>query len=355
MGGVPPSVSCFFPLEGPKDFGFEVTSTKISMKLRIRLVRLYYDLNFHLNLHLDSKGTKPKEIIWVVGDGRSGTTWVSNLINSRKQYRYMFEPFHPTLVPWMNEFMKFQYLRPDNTSKYFLDRGRVVFSGHLQHPRVNSHNKHKSRSGLLIKDIHAHLFINWVDAYFPHVKKVMILRHPCAVALSKMRLKRWNWPQDPEIFFSQPELCRDYLSGFEHLAERVESLFERYILTWSVLHYVPLQQLNKRQIHLVFYEELCTNPEHELSRLFSYLGEPTDFGPELEELLKTPSRTSRGQSAIITGADLINGWRKELTQEQVKRAIDILAVFGLDRIYNDALSPNIEQAGRLLGREVETT
>ena len=321
------------------------------MKLRNGLVKLFVHLNFHLSLHLNSKRKKPKEVIWIVGDGRSGTTWVSNLINSRKQYRYMFEPFHPTLIPWTKKFMKFQYIRPNNTSKYFLDRGRVVFSGQLQHPRVNRHNLYKSHSGLLVKDIHAHLFLNWVDVQFPHVKKVMILRHPCAVALSKMRLKRWNWPQDPEIFFSQPELCRDHLSGYEHTIEKADSVFERYILNWSILHYVPFKQLNNRQIHLIFYEELCTNPERELSRLFSYLGEPTNLDPELKAILKTPSRTSRGHSAIITGADLVSGWRIELTQDQIKRAIDILVVFGLDRIYNDTLSPDIKQAERLLGRE----
>lgn len=328
---------------------------RFKKRLRRRLARLYYQTNFHLKLHLDPKGQRPKDIIWVVGDGRSGTTWLSNLINSRKQYRYMFEPFHPIMLPWMNEFKEFQYLRPDNTSKYFLDRGRVIFSGQLQHPRVNSHNMHKSRDGLLVKDIHGHLFLNWVDVQFPHVKKVLILRHPCAVALSKMRLKKWNWPQNPEIFFSQPELCQDYLSGFEQVAQKADGIFERYILTWAILHYVPLKQLTHRQIHLAFYEELCTNPERELSRLFSWLGEPTELDPELAELLKTPSRTSRGHSAIIAGTDLINGWRKELTPEQINRAMDILAVFGLDRIYNDALSPNTEQAGKLLGQGVGTT
>ncbi|MCB0211675.1 MAG: hypothetical protein KDJ52_20220, partial [Anaerolineae bacterium] len=75
----------------------------------------------------------------------------------------------------------------------------------------------------------------------------------------------------------------------------------------------------------------------------------------LKAMLKTPSRTSREHSAINNGADLINGWRKELTQDQIKRAIDILAVFGLDQIYNDTLSPNIKQAERLLGQGVQAT
>lgn len=324
-------------------------------KARKRLAKLSYHLDFYFNLHLRPIRKRPREVIWVVGDGRSGTTWVSNLINTRKQYRYLFEPFHPTLVPWMNKFMQFQYLRPDNGCSYFLDRGRVVFNGHLHHPRIDSHNQHKNQDGLLIKDIHANLFLNWVDVQFPHVKKVMILRHPCAVALSKMKLKKWHWSQDPEVFFAQSELCQDHLAGFEHIAASAESLFERYILTWAILHYVPFRQLTNRQIHLVFYEELCTNSGHELSRLFTYLDAPTDFDPVLTEMLKMPSHTSGGHSAIVAGTDLIGGWRTELTPAQIQRAIDILAVFGLDRIYNDTLSPNIAQAERLLNRQVEST
>jgi hypothetical protein len=37
-------------------------------------------------------------IVWVIGDGRSGTTWLMELINWRKTYREMFEPFHPRFV-----------------------------------------------------------------------------------------------------------------------------------------------------------------------------------------------------------------------------------------------------------------
>ena len=39
-----------------------------------------------------------KEVIWLIGDVRSGTTWVSNLINHENKYRTMFEPFHPNYI-----------------------------------------------------------------------------------------------------------------------------------------------------------------------------------------------------------------------------------------------------------------
>lgn len=320
--------------------------TKRKLKRRWQNFTVY--LNFQRSLHYSVTHTSPNEVVWIVGDGRSGTTWCSKLVNNRKQYRYMFEPFHPTSLPWLENFKKFQYIRSHDSSKKHLIRGNAIFNGQLQHPRINRHNQYENTSGLLIKDIHAHLFLNWVDVQFSHVKKVMILRHPCAVALSKLKLNKWNWPQDPEIFFSQAALCEDYLGGFGHLLEKATTQFERYILTWSILHFVPLQQLSRGRLHLVFYEELCTNPERELGRLFTFLGEPTDFDSELREIVATPSPTSRGHSAIVAGKDLISGWRKELSNEQIDSAMTILASFGLNKIYSEQLSPDIGQAERFL-------
>lgn len=324
----------------------------IKRRIKQNLKKQYYLFNFHVNGRFNSK-RKYKDVIWVVGDGRSGTTWVSNLINNRKKYRFMFEPFHTIEFPWLDKFKTFQYIRPENHSSYFLKRGRVIFNGQMQNPHINRNNIYPQSDGLLIKDIHSHLFLNWVDHQFPTVKKVMILRHPCAVALSKMRLNLWNWPHDPDIFFSQADLIEDHLSGYEYAIKKAESTFERYILAWSILHFVPLQQLNKDRLHLIFYEALCTNPEHELRRLFAYLGESTYFDPELKETLHTPSITSRVHSAINTGSDLINGWQSELTREQIKKALDILSVFGLDQIYDETPAPNIEQAERFRENRAE--
>src|SRR5688572_637852 len=39
-----------------------------------------------------------RERLWLIGDGRSGTTWAANLLNHRGRYRQLFEPFHPQMV-----------------------------------------------------------------------------------------------------------------------------------------------------------------------------------------------------------------------------------------------------------------
>jgi hypothetical protein len=101
----------------------------------------------------------------------------------------------------------------------------------------------------------------------------------------------------------------------------------------------------------VFYEHLCSNPENELKRLFSYL---YDFekqqvlDPRLLEKIKAPSFTSRQNSAINQGGNLCNVWRKDLSDSKIDKGIEILKTFGLDCIYNKDLMPDREAAERIL-------
>jgi hypothetical protein len=39
-----------------------------------------------------------RNTIFLAGTGRSGTTWLSNIINYKNEYRYMFEPFQSKKV-----------------------------------------------------------------------------------------------------------------------------------------------------------------------------------------------------------------------------------------------------------------
>lgn len=263
----------------------------------------------------------------------------------------MFEPFHPLYVPKMRHVGYFKYLRPHCENEAFYALAREVFTGNLQHHRIDGYNKRLFYNGLLIKDIYANLFISWVHVRFPAVKKIFLLRHPFAAALSKQKLKDWSWMTEPSAFLGQRALYEDYLKPFETLIKRTEDFFEKQVLIWSIIHYVPLRQLNEQDVLLVFYEELASEPERELKRLFAYLYGLTGRqapGPKPLERIRKPSRFSRKNSAIKQGKNLCDGWRKELSRSQVDKGLEILRAFGLDRIYSDRLMPDREAAERLL-------
>lgn len=120
--------------------------------------------NYYLNNY--------NEVIWLIGDGRSGTTWVSDLINHEKSYREMFEPFHPMLVRDANFIIPHQYMRRDGSNEDLEAFSAKVFSGKYTHERLDSENRSLRYSGLLIKDIFANLMSHWAVSQFQQVKPV---------------------------------------------------------------------------------------------------------------------------------------------------------------------------------------
>lgn len=293
-------------------------------------------------------------VIWIVGDGRSGTTWLANLINYQQSYRFMFEPLHPWRWRFLSQANPYLYLSRQTGAEY-LPIFRQIFSGQLHDWRMDKHSQVMNNdNGLLIKDIFGHFCLKWVDQHFPTVKKVLLLRHPFAVALSKLKLRKlgWAWLDEPQQLFAHPQLYADFLQPFEEILQDVASNFEKQVLAWAIIHYVALVQLNGAQIHLLFYEELCANFEQEMRRLLAYLGEDGADQPLDERLLReghTPSQTTTEWSAISQNGDLLAGWSQQLTAKEMGMGDYILNVFGLGQIYNSSrLMPDRQAAEFLL-------
>lgn len=297
-------------------------------------------------LYLDLGGDH-RDAVFLAGSGRSGTTWLSELVNDRLGYRYVFEPFHPGEVPLARPFGYRRYVRPGDSRPELLEAARQILCGHVRGPWTDRFRRRLLARGRLIKDIRANLLLGWLANNFPEMPVIFILRHPCAVALSKVRL---GWRARLEEFLAQPELVEDFLAPVESQLRAAcddgVPEFERHVFAWCVENAVPLAQLGRGRAFLVFYESLCEAPEEELRALFRYLGaEPGDVSPRT---LRSPSALSRAGSAVLSGADPVAGWRAELSAGEIRRAGEILGLFGLDRVYGESPRPDRE-AARVLG------
>jgi hypothetical protein len=283
------------------------------------------------------------DVVWLFGEGRSGTTWLSNLLNYNDRYREMFEPFHPRYVKHASQWPYHFYLAPGTDDEAFERFSRKVFSGRLITRRVDMDNHGYFYDGLLIKDIFANLYAAWVADRFPGIKKVFLIRNPFAVALSKYNKRNWHWLEEPSQLLAQQSLHHDHLKPFEDLILGVgDDYIERQVLIWAILHYVPLAQLDLDQVHVVFYEHLYADPESELGALFHYLQRPEagEENPGYLDAVNRPSWVSGSSSNIILGRSPISQWRKELSSRQIDRGREILERFGLDGLYAGDDLPN---------------
>jgi hypothetical protein len=268
--------------------------------------------------------------ILVVGSARSGTTWLANIIASQGKSRIMFEPFNPNLVPEYSKFNYFQYMRSDEYDQDLYDYCRKVFTGKIRNAWIDREIQHLHPQNRVIKCIRSSLMLRWLDIQFPDVPKLFIIRHPCAVVLSRMKL---GWATDDDIghFLSQPKLISDFLEDKIEVIAKADSDEEKHAVIWCVTNLVPIRQFHSNKLNLVRYEKLVINPDEVIPMIFHILGLP--FNDQIFSYMKRPSSTSKNTSAILIGKNITEQWKDELSSQQIDKIFSIVEEFGLSNLF----------------------
>ena len=234
-------------------------------------------------------------------------------------------------------------MRPEDQREEFLEPARAILSGRVRSLWTDRFNRKLLVRRRLIKDIRANLLLGWIRPNFPETPLVLLLRHPCAVTSSRLAL---GWKDILHDTLEQTSLTEDFLAPFETEIRNAQGAFERSIFLWCIENYVPLRQLGKEDLLLVFYEDLCANPEYEVRRLFSFLDK--DFDKSVFSSIRRPSPLSRQENSATLGERPADSWKRSVDPGLVKRAVEILALFGLDRIYGEEPMPDRAAAYALL-------
>ena len=179
----------------------------------------------------------------------------------------------------------------------------------------------------------------WIRHHFPKVPIVLILRHPCAVALSRS-LMRWNCELHLRELISQESLVRDYLEPFVEVLNRLTNPFEKNIAVWCIENYVPIRALKADDALVVFYESLALEPERELRRIGNHL----NLGSlkQMRQRVPRPSSQTRGKvPALISARDRVSSWRSHITPAMMEDASTLLNIFGLSGLYGPDGMPSV--------------
>ena len=286
--------------------------------------------------------TRHADSVLISAIQRSGTTWFSDVINYDNAYRSMYEPFHNGHVPQVKHFKTWQYLRPDDDSPQYLEPARAIFEGRIRSSWISQYNRRVVARKRLIKDVRSLMMIGWIRAHFPEMPVILLLRHPCAVLNSLLRLQ---WHRDARaLILAQPQLMEDHLEPFRAEIEAASGDVDNHLLAWCANYYVALRQLSGQRVFVAFYERFLAEPRSEIARLFAFLGRP--FDDRVFSQMKAPSVQARvtrsgASSAVLTGGNVLEEWRKSITPQQLDRALALLQRFGLDAIYGAETLPRV--------------
>lgn len=268
--------------------------------------------------------------VFVAGSGRSGTSWLAELLLHGTRRRYVFEPLSP------NVFTRFQetkgsakpYLRPDDYLPNEHPYIHNVLCGFTRSAWTERHNRRLWCEGRVVKEIRANLMLGWIQRHFPGMPVVLVLRHPMAVAASAVRE---GWAQRLDKLVQQEKLLEDYPVIAEMPA--TTSAFERAVAIWCIETMVALRQLRAGS-YIVCYEQLMRDPARELTGLYRWLGR-SDVEGAIRRATRDSLTTRAGRSELVR----LGGWRSELSPFQVQRALALVRHFGLDGLYGEGVFP----------------
>lgn len=261
--------------------------------------------------------------------GRSGSTWLANLLNWDSEYRYLFEPMHHV---WVDEFTRqprYAYLPSNGTAPEAQELLQLVvdaFSGRISNPWIDQFNPQRQPSRRLVKAIRGNLVLPGFVRACPDTPVVFLIRNPMAQALSVVR---GGWQLNPEWLWSQTEFAEHYPELCRYLKTISTDPFQKAIVFWCLENFIPINELDGPSIRFTHYEDILGDPASELRNLFQFIGKP--FNEQVLERVQIRSKTTRSSD----NDNPLTRWRNNVTPLQQKQAQQVIADFGLSRLYND--------------------
>lgn len=278
---------------------------------------------------------KPENVIIVAGMGRSGTTWVAEMINYDDTYRVMFEPFLASLVREAEGFQYIQYLRPYCTDSVLTNRARSILAGKVRHEWVDERTHRIFYRRRIVKEIRCNLMLGWLKQIANHPPIVLVIRHPLQVAASWRKLQWTREQLGIDSILAQETLLRDFpvIADVQKWIDP-QDFVENIVFQWCIVHLVPSLHLKQDEAYAIFYENLLTELAHEILKLFQYLNKP--FSQKiLPQILSRPSWTNWLERDFKQDRpSLLNSWKDEFSTQQKRKVDSILAAFELDHIYD---------------------
>jgi len=296
----------------------------------------------------------PDRTLLLVGTGRSGTTWLAEVLTEALHSRLMLEPLRSKLVPMARPFCIGHYVDPaedpDPVVAAVLDR---IMTGRIRGRAIDRYNAARFPRCRVVKEVRATNLLPWIVGRYPRTPVVYLLRHPVPTAWSVAKL---GLPDNLDQFLGQESLMRGPLEPFGSLISQAadsDDRFHRRVLRWCLENFVPTHMLDPDHTHVIFYEHMIDDPWGELERLRSYL---SGFGPGLWDLgsfseasLGRPSHTNYHGTDVGSGPDRLETWVAEVPAASVEKALELVGAFGLRRIYSESTRPLVPPDAVLQG------
>jgi len=258
------------------------------------------------------------------------------LLNADGRYRVLYEPFNQ----WY--YSKLWGLRYPSYISRTTSRADIaavfdhIVNGRVHRSEIDGAADKRATSTRsterLIRECRCNLWLDYLRGAYPSMPIILTWRHPCATIASRLLL---DWTPQLKRQLVLKDIVNDHLQPFMSEISKAHEPLDQHTFMWAIHHYIPLRQFAKGEIHFAFYESLISQPVA-TQHLFEFVQRETPLTNQVDGW--------RRQEQI----SVLDTWRRQLSQAQVRRIMSILAIFGLDKIYSDETYPDERAAYSML-------
>lgn len=227
--------------------------------------------------------------IVILGFGRSGTTWLADIVSKVTGKILLFEPFHPAVCKFSDEVCYNTSYDSNKLNDHWLSlynkeiHNRWLLRNHLNSPLEDLSSEfieyiweHIHIGGF--KSIRLNHNIAWVINRL-QTKPLYIIRHPLAVIASLYSRPRFweeygwefHWTSFVDKTCLQTSSPLEHKSKYLSIANNLTESIEKMAFMWSLSQILALRSLAFYDFQPFYYEDLYQNPFKETLRILAYL------------------------------------------------------------------------------------
>ena len=298
---------------------------------------------------LRSQPFSSTDTVFLTGSRRSGTTWLGDTLLAGDKFCIVFEPImaamrQKKLPSGWRWFVGENDNWPVGT-RYF--EGMLTGTSIDWHALIhNSPSTIRRSKALLVKSVYGNRYVPWLSNRIQARRYVVVVRHPCAYVNSFLRMgidtSARSIDQEPHL----AQYVDAVLPGLSSKLKSWKSQEEIRAVEWAIDQHAVLGSQHQRKWSLVSYEKLIVDGKNELHRLFGELNLQVSeevvakFGQASFTTFASSIRNDRHASTD----ELLGGWRRHMSNDQISRVLEIVSEFGINGYSHEPL-PNFQLAG----------
>ncbi len=281
--------------------------------------------------------------IVIMGFGRSGTTWVSDIVSKSLGKIILFEPFHPAVFEYADYFCyrtvdtpKWSEILKEHTKAAVSKKlkNRWLLRNHLNSPLEEISEDHldyvwSNVSVAGLKTIRQNFNIEWWHNEMG-ARILFVIRHPLAVISSITQRSRFfyefGWDFHWTHFLNRTLGDLEFAQKVKYIAQGCDLYEQKIAFMWSVTHIAALNSTNWLGIIPIYYEDLYSDPFGGASECLKLIGEEKTIHPSY---LFTPSMLTMKTAHPFLSAGSYQKlpkafWKDRLKSQEINRINEVI-------------------------------